>query len=53
MQTANGCFRCLPEATVQKPPWIEWLMGVPIGWTDCDASEMQSCHKSLSGSADD
>jgi len=23
-----------------NPAWVEWLMGFPIGWTDCDASEM-------------
>jgi len=22
-----------------NPLWVEWLMGFPIGWTDCDASE--------------
>jgi len=22
-----------------SPSWIEWLMGWPIGWTDCDALE--------------
>lgn len=22
-----------------NPPWVEWLMGFPIGWTDCAASE--------------
>jgi len=21
-----------------NPTWIEWLMGFPLGWTDCDAS---------------
>ena len=21
-----------------NPSWVEWLMGWPIGWTDCDAS---------------
>ena len=21
-----------------NPPWVEWLMGFPIGWTDCDVS---------------
>ena len=21
-----------------NPDWVEWLMGWPIGWTDCDAS---------------
>ena len=24
-----------------NPTWVEWLMGFPIGWTDCDASETQ------------
>ena len=22
-----------------NPPWVEWLMGFPEGWTDLDASE--------------
>jgi hypothetical protein len=21
-----------------NPTWVEWLMGWPIGWTDCDVS---------------
>jgi hypothetical protein len=29
-----------------NPQWVEWLMGFPIGWTDCDASETQSCPRS-------
>ncbi len=24
-----------------NPVWVEWLMGFPPGWTDCDASETQ------------
>ena len=23
-----------------NPVWVEWLMGWPLGWTDCGASEM-------------
>jgi hypothetical protein len=23
-----------------NPPWVEWLMGWPIGWTDCDVLAM-------------
>jgi hypothetical protein len=23
-----------------NPMWVEWLMGWPVGWTDCDALEM-------------
>ncbi len=22
-----------------NPEWVEWLMGFPIGWTDCGPSE--------------
>jgi hypothetical protein len=29
-----------------NPKWVEWLMGFPIGWTDCGASETPSCPKS-------
>ena len=29
-----------------NPQWVEWLMGFPLGWTDCDASETPSCPKS-------
>jgi hypothetical protein len=28
-----------------NPPWVEWLMGFPIGWTELSASETQSFHK--------
>ena len=24
-----------------NPTWVEWLMGFPLGWTDCSASETQ------------
>jgi hypothetical protein len=24
-----------------NPTWVEWLMGFPIGWTDCEDSETQ------------
>lgn len=24
-----------------NPPWVEWLMGYPIGWTDLNVSETQ------------
>lgn len=29
-----------------NPTWVEWLMGFPTGWTDCDASETLSSRKS-------
>jgi hypothetical protein len=31
-----------------NPTWVEWLMGFPLGWTDCAASETPSCPKSSS-----
>ena len=34
------------------PCWVEWLMGFPIGWTVCDASETPSCRTSSRGSGD-
>lgn len=30
------------ESGSLNPQWVEWLMGFPIGWTDCDVSEMPS-----------
>lgn len=30
--------------------WFEWLMGFPLGWTDCVDSETLSFRKSPSGS---
>jgi len=29
-----------------NPTWVEWLMGFPLGWTDCGASETRSFRKS-------
>ena len=31
-----------------NPTWVEWLMGFPLGWTDCGASETPSFPRSLS-----
>ena len=28
-----------------NPTWVEWLMGFPLGWTDCEDSETPSCPK--------
>jgi len=27
-----------------NPDWVEQLMGLPVGWTDCDYSATESCH---------
>ena len=29
-----------------NPPWVEWLMGFPLGWTDCEPSATRSSRKS-------
>jgi len=29
-----------------NPEFVEWLMGFPVGWTDCDALETQSFRRS-------
>ena len=36
-----------------NPPWVEWLQGFPIGWTDLGDSETPSCPKLPSGSEGD
>lgn len=33
-----------------NPTWVEWLMGFPLGWTDCGPSETRSSRRSRSGS---
>jgi len=30
-----------PNGGRLNPQWVEWLMGFPIGWTDCEDSETQ------------
>jgi hypothetical protein len=27
-----------PETGSLNPNWVEWLMGYPVGWTDCEVS---------------
>jgi len=33
-----------------NPTWVEWLMGFPLGWTDCGASATPSSRKSRKSS---
>jgi hypothetical protein len=33
-----------------NPTWVEWLMGFPLGWTDCGPSATPSSRKSPSSS---
>jgi hypothetical protein len=36
-----------------NPTWVEWLMGFPLGWTDCDHLATPSFRKSLKSSVAD
>ena len=40
-QSPNLNAVAVPAGGPLNPPWIEWLMGFPIGWTDCEPSEMR------------
>jgi hypothetical protein len=44
--------RTLKEVTPGplNPTWVEWLMGFPPGWTDCEGSATLSSPRSPSGS---
>jgi hypothetical protein len=33
-----------------NPTWVEWLMGYPLGWTDCGDSATRSSRRSRNGS---
>lgn len=39
-----------PAGGALNPPWVEWLMGFPIGWTGLKPSETPSSRKSRTGS---
>ena len=54
--TARGVAKADPEAWRRdggrlNPPWVEWLMGFPIGHTELSDLEMPSCLKSRKRSA--
>ena len=36
--TGGPCLTMVIGGTL-SPMWVEWLMGWPVGWTDCDALE--------------
>ncbi len=37
--TGGPCLTMVVGGTL-NPMWVEWLMGWPVGWTDCGALEM-------------
>jgi hypothetical protein len=57
--TPGGGIRKLEDPVSQEigrntgalnPTWVEWLMGFPLGWTDCAPSETPSSPRSPNGS---
>ena len=42
VNNAGGRKKCSGHL---NPDWVEWLMGVPIGWTELGFWETESCHK--------
>jgi hypothetical protein len=50
MMSRGVACRNLREAThggSLNPTWVEWLMGWPLGWTDCEPLGMESFHSWL------
>jgi hypothetical protein len=39
-----------PAGGSLNPTWVEWLMGFPLGWTDCEHLATPSFRKSLKSS---
>jgi hypothetical protein len=37
-QLTDPAMGVVPAGGRLNPTWVEWLMGWPLGWTDCDAS---------------
>jgi hypothetical protein len=46
-RTGSKAGESLPQVAggPLNPPWIEWLMGFPLGWTDCAALATRSSRK--------
>ena len=42
VNNAGGRKKCSGHL---NPDWVEWLMGVPIGWTELGSWETELCHK--------
>jgi hypothetical protein len=51
-RTGSTAGECLPQVVggALNPMWVEWLMGFPLGWTDCGASATLSSRKSRKSS---
>jgi hypothetical protein len=45
LPVCKGCLEPHGFTGQLNPEWVEWLMGFPQGWTDCDVSGMRQCRK--------
>jgi hypothetical protein len=50
-QLARQVYTETTSGGALNPTWVEWLMGYPLGWTDCGDSATRSSPKSRSGSS--
>jgi hypothetical protein len=52
VKSGDGLATAVARKTpgVLNPAWVEWLMGFPLGWTDCADSGMRSSRRSRSTS---
>lgn len=42
LTTSKPGHECSPECRRLNPRFVEWLQGLPIGWTDCERSATES-----------
>ena len=49
-QLTDPAMGAIPAGGSLNPTWVEWLMGFPLGWTDCGASVTRSSRRSRKSS---
>jgi hypothetical protein len=52
-QLTDPAMGAIPAGGQLNPTWVEWLMGFPPGWTDCEHLATPSFRRSLKSSGGD